>query len=413
MAKSPEYDAVIVGGRVAGGSLALLLAMQGRRVVVVDRDTFPSDTLSTHLIPAAFVPYLERLDVLDGLLAAGFKRLTRVRTWFGECAFEAPAAPGGGFALAPRRDVFDALVLERAAAAGAEVRTRTRAEGLLRDDDGTVVGVAVDGATGPSELYGRVVVGADGKASKVAAWVDAETYEAVPALRPGYYGYFRGVTPLPEPTLELFFGNDTIGFLFPMRPNEDCLVLELQPDDFDAFRRDPAARLLERFRRLPGMESRLAGAELDGHVLGARGVDNHFRAPFGAGWALTGDAAYLKDPSTGLGMSDALVQSFMLAEALGDWLDGGDWNATMADYHEARDKALMPLYRMTLDFTMQQDPPPEELAVLAAMLSIPATARALAYALPSHYPDLLPAPAAARVRAAAAAFAAPAPTAVP
>jgi flavin-dependent dehydrogenase len=336
-----------------------------------------------------------------------------VRSWFGECLFEAPAAPGRGFALAPRRDVFDALLLDRAASAGAEVHTRTRAERLLRAADGTVVGVAVDGATGPRELYGRVVVGADGKASKVADWVGAEAYEAVPALRPGYYGYFRGVEPLPEPALEMFFGDDTLGFLFPMRPDEDCLVLELQPEDFDDFRRDPARRFLERFRRLPGMEGRLANAELEGHILGARGVDNHFRVPYGPGWALTGDAAYLKDPSTGLGMSDALVQSFLLADALARFLDGDDWDETLGEYHAARDKALMPLYRMTLDFTMQKDPPQEELAVLYALMSMPATARALAYAVPSRYGELLTKAVAARVRAAAAGFAAPAATAVP
>lgn len=404
MAKGPEYDTVIVGGRVAGGSLALLLARQGRRVVVVDRDGFPSDTLSTHLVPAIMVPYLERLGVLDDLLRAGFQPLTRTRTYVGECVFEGPAAPGGGFALAPRRDVLDALVLERAREAGAEVLTRTRAERLLRDDGGTVVGVAVAGEDGARELRGRVVVGADGKSSKVAEWVEAEKYEAVPALRPGYYGYFHGVAPLHEPTLELFFGGDVLGFLFPMRPDEDCLVLELQPEDWETFRSDPKRALLERFAELPGMRRRLANAMLEGQVKGARGVDNYFRVPFGPGWALTGDAAYLKDPSTGLGMGDALAQSFLLVEALGRFLDGADWNETMAEYQQARDELMMPLYRLTLDFTTKRDPPPEELAVLNALLSTPSIARSLVYALPTAFETLLPPPVAARVRAFAEAF---------
>lgn len=50
MATIPEYDALIVGGRAAGASLAMLLARQGRRVFVADRDEFPSDTLSTHFM---------------------------------------------------------------------------------------------------------------------------------------------------------------------------------------------------------------------------------------------------------------------------------------------------------------------------------------------------------------------------
>lgn len=404
MSKAPEYDAVIVGGRVAGGSLALLLARQGRRVVVVDRDRFPSDTLSTHLVPAIMVPYLDRLGVLDDLLRAGFQPLTRNRTYVGECVFEGPAAPGGGFSLAPRRDVLDALVLERAREAGAEVLTRTRAERLLYDDGGTVVGVAAAGPDGERELCGRVVVGADGKSSKVAEWVEAEQYEAVPALRPGYYGYFHGVAPLHEPTLELFFGGDVLGFLFPMRPGEDCLVLELQPEHWETFRRDPRGAFLDRFEELPGMKRRLANATLEGHVLGARGVANYFRVPFGPGWLLTGDAAYLKDPSTGLGMGDALAQSFLLVEALERWLDGADWHETMSDYQRARDEIMMPLYRLTLDYTTKRDPPPEELAVLSALLSTPSIARSLVYALPSAFETLLPPPISARVRAFADAF---------
>ena len=43
-----DYDVIIVGARVAGSSLAILLGRQGRRVLLVDRDPFPSDTLSTH-----------------------------------------------------------------------------------------------------------------------------------------------------------------------------------------------------------------------------------------------------------------------------------------------------------------------------------------------------------------------------
>src|SRR5262249_37846065 len=45
-----EYDVLIVGGRVAGASLALLLAQRGHRVLMIDRDQFPSDTLSTHYL---------------------------------------------------------------------------------------------------------------------------------------------------------------------------------------------------------------------------------------------------------------------------------------------------------------------------------------------------------------------------
>lgn len=404
---------MIVGGRVAGGSLALLLARQGRRVVVVDRDRFPSDTLSTHFVSAFSVPHLERLGVLADLLEAGFRRLVRTRIYVGACHFESPAAPGGGFGLTPRRDVLDALLLDHARAAGAEVLTRTRAQRLLQDADGRVAGVEVDGADGPRELRGRVVVGADGKASKVAAWTKAEAYEALPALRPAYYGYFHGLEPLPETALELFFCDDAIGFLFPMRPGEDCLALELQPADWERFRSDPAGAFVERYEGLPGMRSRLAGATFEPPIKGTRGVENYFRVPYGPGWALTGDAAYLRDPSTGLGIGDALAQSFALAEALGTWLDGAEWEPTMKGFHEGRDAAMLPGYRMTYDFTTMPDPPAEDLGVLSALFAMPMIARELAQALPGSLEQLLPPASAARVRALARGFRAAAPAAAP
>jgi flavin-dependent dehydrogenase len=400
--RASEYDAVIVGARVAGASLALLLAREGRRVVVIDRDHFPSDTLSTHFMGPLAVESLRRLGVLDDVLAAGFRRIVRHRVSVGECTFEAPAGGGNAFSLSPRRSVIDTILVDRAREAGAEVLLGTRAERLV-EDQGAVAGVEVTASGGDSrELRGRVVVGADGKHSKVAAWVKAEKYEHVPALRPAYYGYFRGVAPLNETALELFFGDDRIGFVFPMRPDEDCLALELQPEEFERFRRDPKGAFLERFNALPGMARRLASAELEGSMQGTRGVENYLRVPYGPGWALTGDAGYLRDPSTGLGMGDALAQSFLLAEALGAWFDGGDWSAAMAGFQEARDRLLLPLYRATLEFTRMSDPPRERIALLQTLFSMPSMTRTLAYALPDRLPDLLPAPMVAQLETMAA-----------
>jgi glycine/D-amino acid oxidase-like deaminating enzyme len=45
-----SYDAIVVGARCAGSPAAMLPARQGHRILVVDRATFPSDTISTHLI---------------------------------------------------------------------------------------------------------------------------------------------------------------------------------------------------------------------------------------------------------------------------------------------------------------------------------------------------------------------------
>lgn len=381
----PEYDAVIVGARVAGASLGVLLARQGRRVLLLDREEFPSDTLSTHYIHPFSVPILDQLGVLDDLLAAGFREIRRVRTGIGDCVFEGPITPGDGFGLAPRRNVLDSLLQDEAVRHGAELWTRTAAESVLVED-GTVTGVRAGGR----DVRGRVVVGADGKASKVAGWVGAESYREVPPLRPAYYGYYHGVAPLPETAVELYFGGDVIGFLFPMRPGECCLALELQPDDFDEFRHDPQAVFEQRYRKLPGMESRLHGAELEGKLKGTKGVANFFRVPYGPGWALTGDAACLKDPATGFGIGDALAQAILLADAFGTWFDGADWDETMAAYHGQRDEQLLPLYEATLEHARMGDPSAEQLDGLRAVTMHSANIRLLATSLPANLAAVLP-----------------------
>src|SRR5215207_6099820 len=65
---SESFDVIVVGSRCAGAPLATMLARAGLSVCVVDRDRFPSDTLSTHAIQPAGVQVLEQIGVLDELL---------------------------------------------------------------------------------------------------------------------------------------------------------------------------------------------------------------------------------------------------------------------------------------------------------------------------------------------------------
>ncbi|HEX8727132.1 MAG TPA: FAD-dependent monooxygenase [Ktedonobacterales bacterium] len=387
-----DYDVIVVGARVAGASLALLLGQQGHRVLLIDRDGFPSDTLSTHFVGGVGIASLRRLGVLADIEAAGFRRITRSRTWIDDCLFEGPSGPDGVYGLAPRRDALDSILIRHARErGGVEFQERTRAEGLLWEDE-RVVGVALRGPDDERrDVRARVVVGADGKFSKVAAWVKAERYADEPAMRPAYYGYFHGLTPLPDTAVEIIFSQNRIGFVFPMRPDEDCLALEIQPEEWEAFRDDPRAAFEERFRALPGMAARTAGLRLEGKMQGTRGVENYLRKPFGAGWALTGDAGYLKDFSTGLGIGDALAQAFLLADALDAALRGADWDATMGEFQQTRDEMMMPMYQWTLLATRARDASPEVMAGLRGALISPHYTRQAMYWFSSALRDEAPA----------------------
>lgn len=386
-----EVDVLIVGARVAGASLAALLAQHGHRVLMVDRDRFPSDCLSTHFMVPEHVGLLAELGVLADVEAAGFRHITRSRTWVDDCLLEGPLAPGGAYGLAPRRDILDALIIEHAVLHGAELWARTRADALIQAD-GCVIGATVTPHGGEArQIRARVVVGADGRHSKVAERVAAPRYSETPGLRPFYYGYFHGLEPLEEAALEMLFVDGRIGFVFPMQPGIDCLGLVLQPEDFHEFRSSPRERFLERFGQLPTMARRLSRAELEGKMQGVRSVANFFRKPYGPGWALTGDAAYLKDPIGASGMGDALVQSFLLAAALHAVLNGAaEWETTMAAYQQQRDAELEWGLHFAVSTAREPDPSQAQLAWLRAALAVPHTTRTMTQLLPAVLQDAIP-----------------------
>jgi len=149
-----------------------------------------------------------------------------------------------------------------------------------------------------------------------------------------------------------------------MQPGSDCLALEVRPDDFQTFQAAPFETFMARFNGLQGMAARLKDVTLEGKLLGTRGVENYFRTPYGPGWALTGDAGYCRDPSTGSGISDSIEQSFLLGDALHAALDGGDWDASLADFQQKRDALLMPSYQSTVSYTKAPETVPESVAWL-------------------------------------------------
>src|SRR5918993_2826973 len=122
MAQS-AYDAIIIGARCAGSPTAMLLARKGYRVLLVDRATFPSDTISTHVVQPLAAAALGRWGLLDRLSATGCPPIHTYTFDFGPVTISgAPGTTAAPVAYCPRRTVLDKLLLDAAAAAGAEVR---------------------------------------------------------------------------------------------------------------------------------------------------------------------------------------------------------------------------------------------------------------------------------------------------
>jgi flavin-dependent dehydrogenase len=145
------YDAIIVGARCSGASVARLLAQKGYRVLVVDKAQFPSDTISTHLIWQAGLARAKGWGLLDGITGLGAPPIRQIRLDVGEFDFAGypPPLDGIDYALAPRRILLDQLMIDAAVKSGAEFRERFYVNEIVADE-GCVTGIrghTEDGST--------------------------------------------------------------------------------------------------------------------------------------------------------------------------------------------------------------------------------------------------------------------------
>ncbi|MEU8514574.1 NAD(P)/FAD-dependent oxidoreductase [Kitasatospora sp. NPDC048722] len=321
-----EVDVVVVGARCTGSPLAMLLARQGHRVLVLERDRFPSDTMSTHWVQRPGVELLARWGLLDALVDTGCPPLERIGLDFGGLALSgAPtsddAATAPAVTYAPRRTVLDRLLADAARAAGAELREGVTVLDVLRGTDGgPVTGVLAATADGDRfTVRARVVVGADGRNSTVARAVDAPVLVDRGPLAATAYAYWTG---LPVDGVEAHFRPGSGLSMWPTHEGRTVVALSLRREAFRAWGRDRRRGYLDALAGFPGAAERIAAARLAGPVHGAAGLRNYYRQSHGPGWALAGDAGHHKDPIAARGISDAFTDAENLAAALHDALTG-------------------------------------------------------------------------------------------
>lgn len=367
---SSQFDAIVVGARCAGSPTAMLLARAGHRVLLVDRATFPSDTLSTHVVHPPTAAALERWGLLDRLARTGCPAIETYSYDFGPFTITGAARTAGEPpAYCPRRVVLDKLLVDAAAEAGAEVREGFAAEEILVED-GRVTGIRGRGRDGVAcTERAPIVVGADGWHSRVAAAAGAEKYRERPALSVAHYSYWSG---LPADRLEIHI-RPARGF--GLAPTHDGLTLIIggwpvaEPEE---DRAGVERRFEEMLTNVPEVADRLRGARRVGNLRSAA-IPNYFRKPYGPGWALVGDAGYIKDSITAQGIHDAFHDAERCARAITGFLGGRRWEEAGADYQRQRDEAALPMYEFTCELARLAPPTPEQAALFAAIHRNPAS----------------------------------------
>jgi len=356
-----SFDAIVVGARVAGTAAAIVLARQGRRVLLVDKAAFPSDTLSTHIVLAGGTQVLARMGVL-----AMLERLGGVR-------FDAMRATGPGFDYVSRLDSndvdirglclgrlkMDAAMLEAARDfESIVVRERFRVTDMIITAD-SIIGIRGDDSSGTHEFHAPLTIGADGMRSIVARLgeerLGAFERRDMPCKRAYYYQYFEGIDRARL--------GDELRTEFESEPGEASLICRCEngravaavafdADEIASFRTDLAANFRAHLARSFIVGGVLEGASAIGKVYSSGRLLNTYRDPTANGALLLGDAGLHVDPLFGQGHSLALMSAEVMQSLAGEWFGAANGIAVGADvmvgFTAQRDAELLSYYNASV-----------------------------------------------------------------
>lgn len=323
VANSTDYDVVVAGASLAGCATAIHLGRAGFSVALVEKQPDPNafKRVCSHFIQASGVPSLERLDLLDPIMAAGGLR-SSMRAWTPWGWIKAPPEHAGR-AVNLRRELLDPMVREAAATTpGVELMLGQGAHGLLRNG-GVVRGLVVRDRDGEeTELRASLVVGADGRDSRLAELAGVSE-KVLPHGRFAYGAYFEGPAPAPDHASTIWMLDPHWAAAFPTDSGLVFYAAMPTKDRLPEFRRNPGAALSAFVAEIPEAPP-IAASRLVGNVLGKIEMPNRVRVPIAPGLALAGDAALAVDPLFGIGCGWALQSAEWLAESVTPALRGAE-----------------------------------------------------------------------------------------
>ena len=338
-----HHDAIIIGARCAGATLAILLADAGWDVLLVDHRPAPAAVMSSHIVFPNTVARLAEIGVLERMTAN--HRIGRNRYFIDTLghSFAEGFTPVDGFdyGIAPRRELLDKTLLDIAL-------EKPRVSALLgprvvdlvfsSTDEDRVTGVRLDSG---ETHHASWVFGADGRGSTVAGRLGLPKTREMAGNWSALYTYWRGLRPASDGCARLIAREDVVFSQAWCEDDLSLLFVGVPPGE----ERGGQGRRLDTFlaavERTPGAPRRqeLEQAEMVGPVRAVpeSALRGFFRTPAGPGWALIGDACHFKHPATGQGISDALSQASFVATALcagdGDLAGYESWRDEQAAEH--------------------------------------------------------------------------------
>jgi len=332
-----NFDLIVVGGGVAGSSLARRMAADGARVLVLERETEFRDRIRGESLQPWGVAETRKLGVAQSLgLAAAELR------WFeqsinGERAFRrdlvATTIPAEAMWGMYHPDMQEKL-LTLAAASGAEVRRGVTVRQVL---PGRRPKVMVGGAGQPAEFEARLVVLCPGRSPALRAQLGFKVQRgSIPLLLSGVW--LSGL-PTEVDHSVAYVANDVstgaVAALFPQRGDRARAYFGFHPQKCSRLQGEgDFARFKQMFTATAGKAIPFGDAKPAGPLASFECADVWVEHPYLDGVALAGDAASSNDPSWGQGLSLAFRDARVLSDEL---LAGTDWDAAANRYAQRHD----------------------------------------------------------------------------
>jgi menaquinone-9 beta-reductase len=378
-----EYDAVVVGASIAGCTAATFLGRQGAHVALLERspNVDAYKVICTHVILPSATPTLRRLGLTEQIEAAGGQH-NHANIW-SRWGWVSPQPPAGeselpyGYNL--RRQRFDPMIRRLAASTeGVDYLPGATVTELIHDQSGRASGVVATVGGEDREFGARVVIGADGRDSKVAE-IAGLPAKVKPNGRFFYFAHFKNLPIDPavllwnlEPDGAAAFANDD---------GITLISLAIHKDRLAEFREDLEGAFTRACESLPEGPD-FSAAERVTKIMGRLDQPNIRRRATAPGVALIGDAAQTSDPLWGVGCGWALQSGEWLATALDGTLSSNrDIDRALTKYRRQHRRELRAHHLMISDYSTGRALRPPEKMIFSAATHDQQVARALGFTL--------------------------------
>lgn len=333
-----EFDVVVVGGGPGGSTLAALVAMQGHRVLVLEKETFPRYQIGESLLPSTIHGVCKMTGVADELAKAGFtpKKGGTFRwganpePWTFSFSVSPKIASATSQAYQVERSKFDEILLNNAMKKGAEVRFQVSVTDVVEEGD-RVTGVTyTDADGGEHQVHASFVVDASGNGSRIYKRVGGTREYSDFFKSLALFGYYEGGKRLPAPNsgniLCAAFESGWFWYI-PLGPNLTSVGAVVRRENADRIQGDPQKAIQALIDECPLISEYLADATRVtegqyGQLRVRKDYSYHQTKFWRPGLVLIGDAACFVDPVFSSGVHLATYSALLAARSINSTLAG-------------------------------------------------------------------------------------------